>query len=451
MNTLTQNNREEPIVIESDHQERHLEDFVDSIEPGKASKMLFWGITLFFILFIAWAAFAEIDRTVRGMGRVIASSELQVVSSLDGGILEDILVRPGDDVAAGQPLLRLDPTETGANLGSTEATAQALDMKVARLSAEVTGRAPRYPAPADEEAAQQLEIEKALYASRQASLRSALSAGQAQLQRSRQSVAEAEAAIDSRQSTVSRTQAELAAIRPLVENGIEPRMSLTRAESEAATARSDLAGANASLGRAQAQVAEAVANLASIRQDWREQAAGELAVAQAEFEARSSTLPALQERMQRTILRAPIAGKVSRVLVTTRGSAVNPGEPLVEMVAQEDSLLVEARVSPQDIGNVRIGQKAKVGITAYDQAVFGTLQGTVTTISADSIQDPQSGEIYYLVRVMTQQNALEGPGGQDLAIGPGMVADISLLGDKRTVLQYILTPITRLSETAFRE
>ena len=451
MNTLTQNNREEPIVIESDHQERHLEDFVDSIEPGKASKMLFWGITLFFILFIAWAAFAEIDRTVRGMGRVIASSELQVVSSLDGGILEDILVRPGDDVAAGQPLLRLDPTETGANLGSTEATAQALDMKVARLSAEVTGRAPRYPAPADEEAAQQLEIEKALYASRQASLRSALSAGQAQLQRSRQSVAEAEAAIDSRQSTVSRTQAELAAIRPLVENGIEPRMSLTRAESEAATARSDLAGANASLGRAQAQVAEAVANLASIRQDWREQAAGELAVAQAEFEARSSTLPALQERVQRTILRAPIAGKVSRVLVTTRGSAVNPGEPLVEMVAQEDSLLVEARVSPQDIGNVRIGQKAKVGITAYDQAVFGTLQGTVTTISADSIQDPQSGEIYYLVRVMTQQNALEGPGGQDLAIGPGMVADISLLGDKRTVLQYILTPITRLSETAFRE
>lgn len=451
MNTLTQDNREEPIVIESDHQERQLEDFVDSIEPGKASKMLFWGITLFFILFIAWAAFAEIDRTVRGMGRVIASSELQVVSSLDGGILEDILVRPGDDVAAGQPLLRLDPTETGANLGSTEATAQALDMKVARLSAEVTGRAPRYPAPADEEAAQQLEIEKALYASRQASLRSALSAGQAQLQRSRQSVAEAEAAIDSRQSTVSRTQAELAAIRPLVENGIEPRMSLTRAESEAATAQSDLAGANASLGRAQAQVAEAVANLASIRQDWREQAAGELAVAQAEFEARSSTLPALQERVQRTILRAPIAGKVSRVLVTTRGSAVNPGEPLVEMVAQEDNLLVEARVSPQDIGNVRIGQKAKVGITAYDQAVFGTLQGTVTTISADSIQDPQSGEIYYLVRVMTQHNALEGPGGQDLAIGPGMVADISLLGDKRTVLQYILTPITRLSETAFRE
>ena len=450
MNTLPQEyDRDgQEIVIED---ERHIEDFVDEIEPGKASKMLFWGITIFFVLFIAWAALAEIDRTVRGMGRVISSSELQVVSSLEGGILEDIMVRPGDAVTAGQALLRLDPTETGANLGSTEATAQALDMKVARLTAEITGRSPRYPAPADEEAARQLEIEKALYASRQASLRSALAAGEAQLQRTRQQVAEAEAAIASRQSTLTRAESELAAVRPLVENGIEPRMTLTRAESEASSARSDLVGAQAMLGRSQAQVAETAANLARIRQDWREQAASELAVAQADFEARSSTLPALQERLQRTTLRSPVAGKVSRVLVATRGSAVNPGEPLVELVADEDSLLVEARISPQDIGNVRIGQKAKVGISAYDQAVYGSLEGEVTTISADSIQDRQTGDIYYLVRVATKADALEGPDGRKLAIGPGMIADVSLLGDKRTVLQYILTPITRLSETAFRE
>ena len=451
MNSLAEHKGDQPIAIEEEPHERHLEDFVDDIEPGKASKFLFWGIVVFFVLIIGWAAWAEIDRTVRGMGRVIAASELQVVSSLEGGVLEEILVRPGDEVKAGQPLLRLDPTETGASLGSTEATAQALDMKVARLTAEVTGRSPRYPAPADTEAARQLEIEKALYSSRQANLSSALSAGQAQLQRARQSVAEAEAAISARQTQLTRAETELSAVRPLVEDGIEPRLTLTRAEAEASAARSDLAGARASLGRAQAQVAEAVANLSRIRQDWREQAASELAAAQAEYESRASTLPALQERLQRTTLRAPVGGKVSRVLVTTRGSAVNPGEPLVELVAQEDNLLVEARVSPQDIGNVRIGQKAKVGITAYDQTVYGALEGEVSTISPDSIQDPQSGEIYYLVRVTTQQSAIEGPNGQELAIGPGMIADVSLLGDKRTVLQYILTPITRLSETAFRE
>ena len=451
MNTLPVGHSEATTVIDEDEPGRNIEDLVDDIEPGKASKMLFWGILVFFVVFLIWAAFAEIDRTVRGMGRVISSSELQVVSSLEGGILDDILVRPGEEVIAGEPLLLLDPTATGADLGSTKATADALDMKVARLTAEVTGRPPRYPAPADEEAARQLEIEKALYSSRQANLSSALAAGTAQLQRSRQQVAEASAAVASRQSALTRAETELSAIRPLVENGIEPRLTLTRAEAEAAGARSDLEGARAALGRAQSQVAEASANLARIRQDWREQAASELAVTQAEFEARSSTLPALQERFQRTTLRSPIKGKISRVLVTTRGSAISPGEALVELVAQEDALLVEARISPQDIGNVRIGQKANVGITAYDQSVYGKLDGVVSTISADSIQDPQSGEIYYLVRVTTQDNALEGPNGQELAIGPGMIADVSLLGDKRTVLQYILTPITRLSETAFRE
>ena len=431
--------------------ERHIEDFVDDIEPGKASRILFWGITIFFAVFLLWAAFAEIDRTVRGQGRVISSSQLQTVTSLEGGVLEDILVQPGERVRAGEALVRLDPTQSGADLGSSSATAVALDMKIARLRAEVAGQAPRYPEPTNTEAARQLQIEKSLYSSRQATLRSSLSAGQAQIERARQGVAQAQAAMQARQSALTQAQSEVDAVRPLVDNGIEPRMTLTRAEAQRATAQSDLASARAGLSQAGAQVAEASANLARIRQDWREQAAGELAVAQADYEARASTLPALQARVERTTLRAPTAGEVSRVLVTTRGSAVAPGEPVVELVSDDDALLVEVRINPQDIGSVRIGQEAKVGITAYDQAVYGALDGVVRTISPDSIVDPNSGEIYYVVRVATEATALTGPGGQDLTIGPGMVADVSLLGDKRTILQYILTPITRLSETAFRE
>ncbi len=437
--------------IRHDHEERHIEDRFDELDPTRLSRLLFWGITIFFVVLFLWAAFAEIDRTVRGQGRVISSSQLQVVTSLEGGVLEDILVQPGEQVQAGEVLVRLDPTQSGADLGSTSATAVALDMKIARLRAEVAGRAPSYPAPSTTDAASQLQVEKSLYASRQAGLRSALSAGQAQIERARQGVAQAQAAVQARQSALSQAQNEVNAVRPLVENGIEPRMTLTRAESQAATAQSDLASARAGISQASAQVAEAAANLARIRQDWREQAANELALAQADYEARASTLPALQERVDRTTLRAPTSGQVSRVLVSTRGSAVSPGEPVVELVSNNDTLLIEARVRPQDIGSVRIGQKAKVGITAYDQAVYGTLDGQVQTISPDSIVDPQTGETYYLVRVTTQANGLRGPSGRELEIGAGMVADISLLGDKRTVLQYILTPITRLSETAFRE
>lgn len=453
MNAVT-DNQVEPVQSGAeawDGHPPHIEDAIDQIEPARASRWLFWGILIFFVLFLLWAAFAEIDRTVRGMGRVISSTQLQVVTSLDGGVLDDILVKPGQDVAAGQALLRLDSTETGANLGSTEASALALDMKIARLSAEVAGNAPSYPTPTSSEAARQLEIERALYASRQSALRSAQAAANAQLARANQDVHEARAIIASRQSAVTRTETELSEIRPLVENGIEPRLSLSRATGDAESARSELAAARAMLASAQAEVAGAQANLARVRLDWREQAASELAAAQAEYEARATTLPALRERVDRTTLRAPIQGRVSRVLVTTIGSAVSPGEALVELVVADNSLLIEARVSPQDIGNVRTGQRAKIGITAYDQAVYGTLEGKVTTISADSIEDPQSGEVYYLVRVTTRDSALKGPDGRKLEIGPGMVADISMLGDKRTVLQYILTPITRLSETAFRE
>ncbi len=432
-------------------EQRHLEDMAGGIEPAKASRVLFWAILGFFVIAIIWAALAEIDRTVRGMGRVISSSELQVVSSLEGGIIQDILVRPGDIVRAAQPLIRLDPTESGANLGSTAATASALGMKIARLSAEITGRAPRYPAPDDADAARQLQIERSLYSSRQATLRSLLAGGRAQVSRGNQAILEAQAVIAAAESARSAARSELEMVRPLVERGIEPRLSLVRAQNAAQSAESDVARANAALGQAQAGLAEANANLARMQQDWREQAAGELAVAQAESDARRSTLPALEERLDRTVLRAPTAGQVNRVLVSTRGSPVAPGAPLIEIVSSQDNLLIEARVSPQDIGSVRIGQPAKIGITAYDPSVYGSLEGKVSTISPDSIVDEQSGEVFYLVRVVANVDALTGPGGQKLEIGPGMIADVSLLGDKRTVLQYLLSPITRLSERAFRE
>ncbi|MDP4574186.1 HlyD family type I secretion periplasmic adaptor subunit [Qipengyuania sp. G39] len=433
-----------------EREEGRVERFIDNLEPRRVSRWLFWAIVVFFVVFLIWAALAEIDRTVRGQGRVISSNELQIVSSLEGGVLEEIFVTTGQQVEALDPVLRLDPTETGSNLGSTSATAGALEMKVARLEAELAGRAPSFPAPADEEAARQRSIESALYASRQANLQSSLAGARAQLARARQQVTEAERQSDSLASQAQAARAEADLLRPLVDQGIEPRLSLVRAEGQATSAEAQLAGARASIGRAQAQVYEAQANLDRTLRDWRAQSANELAAAQAELGARSATLPALEERLARTTLRSPVTGTVNRVLVNTRGSAVSPGEPLVEITATDDALLVEVRIRPQDIGTVRIGQDAKVGITAFDQTIYGSLDGKVVTISPDSIVDERSGEIFYLVRVRTEMDSIPNVDG-DLEIGTGMVADVSLLGDKRTVLQYILTPLRRFSDRAFRE
>ena len=224
-----------------------------------------------------------------------------------------------------------------------------------------------------------------------------------------------------------------------------------QAESSYAVSQSEASAAAASISRAQASVGEAVASLNQQRQDWRSIAANDLATAQAELSARRSTLPALAERVARTTVKSPLPGRINRVLVTTVGAAVSPGAPLVEIVPSEESLLIETMVRPQDIAFVRMGQKAKVDITAYDPSVYGSLRGTVVSISPDATINERTGESFYTVRVRTASNELKDKNGRPLPIGTGMVASAALLGDKRTVLQYILTPITRLSETAFRE
>lgn len=431
--------------------ETHLEDLTDRIKPRTASNLLLWFVVGFVVLFVIWAAFAELERTVRGMGRVIPSSQLQIVSNMEGGVVQDILIRPGQQVDEGDPLIRLDPTQMGSEFGSGEATVSALTVKIARLQAEVQGRSPAYPAAADAATADQIRIEQALHASRMADLSSLTSAAAARAAQAERSVAEAQAAYQARVTARDSRLSEVRILRPLVERGIEPRLSLAQAESAAAIAASEAQQAAESIARARASVSEARSALAQIRQEWRAQAANELATAQAELAARRRAMPALAERVDRTVVRAPLAGRINRVLVTTRGGTARPGEPLVEIVPSDERLLIEARVRPDDIAFVSLDQEARVAITAYDRSVYGALDGRVVAISPDAVTEERTGETFYLVRVRTDENALEDQAGRRLPIGPGMVAEVNILGDTRTVLQYILSPITKLSESAFRE
>lgn len=421
------------------------------VRPRTSSNLLLWGTALFFIVFTVWAALTELDRTVRGRGRVVASSQLQVVSNLEGGIVEAIFVRTGQVVAAGMELIRLDKTATDSDFGTGQTALNSLGAKIARLSAEVAGREPNYPRASDRASAEAIAIERALHASRMAELSSLTSGAEARISGAERAVAEAEAAYQARQSALSGQTSQVAVIRPLVARGIEPRMTLMQLESAMAVAQSDVAAAAAARARAQAQVAEARASAAQIRQDWRARAGAEFATAQAELSARKSALPALAARVDRTAVRAPLAGRINRVLVTTLGGTVAPGAPLVEIVPSQESLLIEAQVRPQDIAAVRLDQRAKVEVTAYDPSIYGGLPATVVAISPDALVEERTGEPYYIVQVRTAANALVDKRGRRLPIGPGMVANVALIGDKRTVLEYVLSPLSRLQETAFRE
>ena len=427
-----------------------IEDYVTRMRPTKASNILLWLILGFLVVFFIWAYFAELDRTVRGQGRIVPSSQLQVVSNLEGGVIEQILVRTGEMVRRGQALIRMDPTATGAELGSNQSQFNALRVRIARLEAEVAGRTPVYPAATDSALAEQIAIERGLHASRIADLNSLLAAASARITQAQRSVAEAEAALAARESAYRAAQTELNLIRPLVERGIEPRLSLIQAENAAAVARSEVAAASAAVTRAQSQVAEAQATLAQQRQDWRSRAGQDLAAAQAEMVALRRSLPALSARVDRTEVRSPVPGRVNRVLVTTVGGTVQPGAPLVEIVPSEDALLVEVQVRPQDIAWIRMDQPARISITAYDPSVYGSMDGEVVAISPDATLNERTGETFYTVRVATTDR-LRDPAGRLLPIGPGMVSDVSLLGEKRSVLSYIFSPILRIGRTALRE
>lgn len=432
--------------------EHHLEDMATRIRPRTASNLLLWGIGAFFVIALLWATLAKVDRTVHAPGRVVPSSRLQVISNLEGGIVSRILVKQGDLVKKGQPLVVLDRTTVGAELGAGEVQAASLGAKIARLEAEIQGRAPAYPnTGGNPQLAEQVMIERALHASRMSDLASATNAGEARVQQARRVVAEAQATYEARSAAARAYQQQLDMIRPLVDRGIEPRLTLVQLQNNLSVAQSEASAAAATIARSQASVAEAAAALAQLRQNWRATAATELATAQAEYAARRTALPALADRARRTTIVAPLDGRINRVAVATVGGVVGAGQPIVELVPSEDNLAVEALVNPKDIANVRIGQPAKLNISAYESAVYGSMDGQVTTISPDATVDERTGESHYQVRVQANAASLKDPNGRPLPIGPGMTVDVNLLGDKRSVLSYLFTPITRLSERALRE
>jgi adhesin transport system membrane fusion protein len=428
-----------------------LEDLSARIKPRAASNVLLWTIIAFMAAFFIWAAVAKLDTTVRGMGRVMPSAQLQVVSNLEGGVIQDIIVRAGQAVRRGDPLIRLDPTQTGGELQSGEATTSALGVKIARLTAEVMGRDPVYPASGDAETMAQVNIERALHTSRMAELARMTEAANARVAQAQRAVAEARSAYQARVAVRDSRQSQLDVTRSLVSQGIEPRMSLVQGEGEVAAARAEAAAAADAIARAQSGVSEAQATLGSARQQWRARAADELATAQAELSARNQTLPALASRVDRTVVRSPMDGRVNRVLVTTRGGTVQPAQPLVEIVPDDKRLLIEVQVRTQDIASVRMDQPAAVAITAYDRGIYGTLPGRVTGISPDAVVQEKTGESFYIVQVRTDIAGLRTADGRMRPITPGMGAEVDLLGEKRSILAYILTPITRLRDTAFRE
>jgi adhesin transport system membrane fusion protein len=223
-------------------------------------------------------------------------------------------------------------------------------------------------------------------------------------------------------------------------------VDLLRLERDVGRYRGERDQASAQIARLQSSIAEASRKIQELEIVFRNQMRNELGETVAQLNSLSEGSTALSDRVQHANIKSPVKGTVKRLLVTTVGGVLQPGKEIVEIVPTDDDLLLETRISPRDIAFLWPGQKATVRFTAYDFAIYGGLEAVVDNIAADTVTD-DDGNAYYLVRVRTLESAL----GKELPIIPGMVAEVDVMTGKKSVLAYLLKPVTRAKSRAFTE
>jgi adhesin transport system membrane fusion protein len=414
-------------------------------DPVRARKLIkITGIT--FVVLVLWSMIAQVDEVTKGEGRVIPSRQLQVVQSLDGGIVSDILVKEGDVVKEGQVLIKIDATRFLSSFNESRATYLALLAKAARLRAVANGLPYVPPVEVVTEDPKLAEEEGRVYMNRKAELDAQLSIAREQLSQRTHELGEARARYDGASNGYDLTSKELEMTKPLLQSGAVSDVDLLRLQRDLSRYASDRSQASSQITRLQAAINEAQKKIQEVDLEFKNQARNELADTKSKINSLAEGSVALSDKVKQAEVRSPVNGTISRILYNTVGGVVQPGKDIVEVVPLEDALLLEARVSPKDIAFLHPGQKANVKLTAYDFTIYGGLEGTLEHISADSVVD-EKGNAYFVVRVRTKRPDL----GKNLPIIPGMTAQVDILTGKKSIMSYLLKPVLKAKQYALTE
>ena len=400
----------------------------------KADIILYTSL-LFWVIMFLWSYFATLEEVTRGQGRVIASSKIQVIQNLEGGIVKEILVQTGDEVTQSQPLIKLDETQFKAELAAMQQNRAALEANITTLTAESQGSAPVFDANFTNSYPNLVARELELHQSRMLTQGESIEVLEQRLER-------LQAQSNAASENFGLIQQEQDIVAPLVEKGVESQMELIRLKQRLNEAQSNIFQIDAEIEATNAQ-------LKAEQSSFIEQAREKLQLAKTEYNALIETIPTLEDRLERTLVRASMNAVVNRLLVNTIGGVVQPGSPMVELVPIDDELVVEVEISPKDIAYVIPGQRASIKLTAFDFAKFGALDGNVTKISADSISK-EDGSIWYLCQISVPVDTMTTL-GKTIQIQTGMVAQVDIISGEKTVLEYLLQPVTKIANEAFRE
>lgn len=360
---------------------------------------------------IAWANYASIDQITRAPGQVIASSRNQVIQDLDGGIVQDLAVHEGSPVKQGQTLVRFERSKTETSYLESLAKAASLKAAIARLNAETRGGLPHFPAELDQYPG--------------------IRSNQELLFRSRQSAVNDE--IEAMRQSLDMVKAELDLNLPLLQRGD--------------VSKSDVL-------KLQRQVAELKAMMVNRANKYRQESQTDLSKALEDLAGLEQIMASRKDQLARTVVTAPMDGIVRNIRITTRGGVARPGEEIMQIVPVEDDLLIEAKVKPADIAFIKPGLQTTIKLDAYDYTIYGTLQGVVTYISADTLNDETRNvnePPYYRVQVKTKISDITQLASKKIEIQPGMTGSVEIKTGNNTVWRYLTKPITKTFSESLAE
>ncbi|ARB27539.1 HlyD family type I secretion periplasmic adaptor subunit [Pseudomonas tolaasii] len=419
-------------------------------DAPRVIRLTIWAIIAFFIFLVVWAGFSSIDEVTRGDGKAIPSSKLQKIQNLEGGIVSELYVKEGQIVEAGAPLIRLDDTRFVSNAGETEALRLAMQLRVERLSAQVDDRPLNIPDDVLKAAPNQAASERSLYESRRQQLKDEVGGLQEQLVQRQQELREFTSKQGQYRSQLSLQRQEINMSEPLVAQGAVSPVEVLRLKRAEMETRGQLDATTLAIPRAESAIKEVQRKIDETRGKFRSEALTQLNEARTELNKAESTGRALEDRVSRTLVTSPVRGIVKQLLVNTVGGVIQPGSDMVEIVPLNDTLLVEAKIRPQDIAFLHPGQEAIVKFTAYDYTIYGGLKAKLERIGADTITDEDKKTTYYMITLRTDRSHL-GTDEKPLLIIPGMVASVDIITGKKSILSYLLKPIIKARAEALHE
>ena len=399
------------------------------------------------LLILLWMAVARVDKVVHTQGRVIPSGKQQMLQHLEGGIVSKVFVREGDKVRSGQALIAVSDLQAGALRGEKQARLNGLIARAARLQAESDG-AGSYIVPQGVDASQpQVRNEAAAFAARQLRLSQTLRIISEQIAQKQQEMAEQEVRRKGLSDELATAQQQASLIANLVARKAGSQLELLDSRARVERLQSQIRESETAVPRLLAAEQELEARRAEAQAQFRSESRTALADTRVELQRLQQEINADEDRVRRTVVTAPLSGTINKVNFNTVGGVVKPGDVLMELTPDEEALVVEARVPPQERGSLQVGQRAIVKVAAFDFTVYGTLDARVTEISPDTLAD-EKGERYFRMSLAVDPHSVERFGQN---ITPGLTVSADAVTGNRTILQYLLSPIRGLGGTAFRD